>query len=96
MRKQKTHEKRTAQKDSGTAGSTSLTWTPSSRGDAGKPGKAPKKREQETFGAGLSKGAGAEEGYGVEALSDEARFGRKKRRHPGRSASRNAMRASTK
>lgn len=96
VRKQKTHEKRTAQKDSGTAGSTSLTWTPSSRGDAGKPGKAPKKREQETFGAGLSKGAGAEEGYGVEALSDEARFGRKKRRHPGRSASRNAMRASTK
>ncbi|PWZ01845.1 WD40 repeat-like protein [Testicularia cyperi] len=80
-------------------GSRSFTWTPSrsSRPDdddgaderRGKKGS--KSADGETFGFGLSKGAGAQEGKGVESLSNEARFGRQKRRHPNRSASKNVI-----
>lgn len=78
------------------AGARSFTWTPSSssrRDDDERKGKggARKSAGDETFGYGLSKGAGAEEGKGVEGLSDEARFGRQKRRHPNRSASKNVI-----
>lgn len=79
------------------SGARSFTWTPSSAssrrdGDEKRPsGGARKKAGEETFGYGLSKGAGAEEGKGVEGLSDEARFGRQKRRHPNRSASKNVI-----
>lgn len=45
----------------------------------------------ESFGAGLSRGAGREQGVGVEGLEEDRRFGRKKRRLAGRSASRNVM-----
>lgn len=72
------------------AGGASHTWTPSAAPKHRAPKKA--KNAEETFGMGLSKGAGVDQGYGVEALSEEARFGRTKRRHPNRSASRNAMR----
>ncbi|SPO29060.1 related to ENP2 - essential nucleolar protein, required for biogenesis of the small ribosomal subunit [Ustilago trichophora] len=79
------------------SGARSYTWTPSSGskrdGDERKTGSggARKNAGDETFGFGLSKGAGAEEGKGVEGLSDEARFGRQKRRHPNRSASKNVI-----
>lgn len=79
------------------AGARSFTWTPSSssrRDDDDskrKSGGARKGAGDETFGYGLSKGAGAQEGKGVEGLSDEARFGRQKRRHPNRSASKNVI-----
>lgn len=79
------------------AGARSFTWTPSSSSrrddDDGKKksGGARKAAGEETFGYGLSKGAGAQEGKGVEGLSDEARFGRQKRRHPNRSASKNVI-----
>jgi ribosome biogenesis protein ENP2 len=77
------------------AGAREFTWTPSSgRRDPEerkKSGGAKKAAGEETFGFGLSKGAGASEGKGVEALSDEARFGRQKRRHPNRSASKNVI-----
>lgn len=78
--------------EDGDIGGGTISWTPS-----GKPSepsaKKPKKAREETFGMGLSKGAGADEGYGVDALSEQARFGRKERRKPTRSASKNAMRA---
>lgn len=80
------------------SGARSYTYTPSSgssRRDADekpKGGKGARKGAgDEIFGFGLSKGAGAEEGKGVEGLSDEARFGRQKRRHPNRSASKNVI-----
>ncbi|EST08228.1 hypothetical protein PSEUBRA_002319 [Kalmanozyma brasiliensis GHG001] len=76
------------------AGAQSYTWTPSSRRDPEsdvKRGGARKAKGEETFGYGMSKGAGADEGKGVEGLSDEARFGRQKRRHPNRSASKNVI-----
>lgn len=82
------------------AGARSFTWTPSSgsKRDGGDDDSSSKKRGgsrksggEESFGFGLSKGAGAEEGKGVEGLSDEARFGRQKRRHPNRSASKNVI-----
>lgn len=79
------------------AGARSFTWTPSSSSkrdaeDKRSGGSARKaKAGDETFGYGLSKGAGAEEGKGVEGLSDEARFGRQKRRNPNRSASKNVI-----
>lgn len=73
------------------AGDKSVSWTPSAekskKGDAVICAK-----KQETFGKGLSKGAGSEEGVGVEKLSREERFGRERRRAPNRSASRNVMR----
>ncbi|CBQ69557.1 conserved hypothetical protein [Sporisorium reilianum SRZ2] len=83
--------------DAAASGARSFTWTPSASshrdGDdtrkAG--GGARKSGGDETFGYGLSKGAGADEGKGVEGLSDEARFGRQKRRHPNRSASKNVI-----
>lgn len=82
--------------DTAASGARSFTWTPSSSKRDGdekrKPsGGAKKGAGEETFGFGLSKGAGAEEGKGVEGLSDEARFGRQKRRHPNRSASKNVI-----
>ena len=82
--------------DDAPSGARSFTWTPSSGskrdGDERKKGGAARKSAgEETFGYGLSKGAGAEEGKGVEGLSDEARFGRQKRRHPNRSASKNVI-----
>ncbi|KAJ1021170.1 hypothetical protein NDA16_003956 [Ustilago loliicola] len=79
------------------AGARSFTWTPSSSSrrddDDGKKksGGARKSAGEETFGFGFSKGAGAQEGKGVEGLSDVARFGRQKRRHPNRSASKNVI-----
>ena len=79
---------------------TSISWTPSAsarpeREAARAAKKAKKQAASETFGMGLSKGAGVEQGYGVEALSEQARSGRKERRKPTRSASKNAMRAAT-
>lgn len=76
--------------------STSISWTPSAASNDKPRPRRVKATPQETFGMGLSKGAGAEQGYGVEALDEEARFGRKQRRHPNRSASRNAMRAASR
>ena len=77
------------------SGARSFTWTPStsSTRDAEERGQKSgrKSAADETFGYGLSKGAGADEGKGVEALSDEARFGRQKRRNPNRSASKNVI-----
>lgn len=79
------------------SGARSFTWTPSasSKRDGDDKRKASgsgrKSAGDETFGYGLSKGAGADEGKGVEGLSDEARFGRQKRRHPNRSASKNVI-----
>ncbi|EPQ27682.1 uncharacterized protein PFL1_04820 [Pseudozyma flocculosa PF-1] len=84
----------------GGVGSQSFTWTPSrdsqkawddEAAEKKNAKAAKKKKDADSFGAGLSKGGG-DEGQGVEALSDDARFGRKKRRAPGRSASKNAMR----
>lgn len=87
-------------------GGKEFTWTPSSSssrrrdgdedaadlGGDKKSGKARRtKGGDESFGFGLSKGAGADEGRGVEGLSEEARFGRQKRRHPNRSASKNVI-----
>lgn len=82
--------------DQPVAGAKSFTWTPSSsKREAGGTRKGGSSRKpstgEETFGYGLSKGAGAEEGKGVEGLSDDARFGRQKRRHPNRSASKNVI-----
>lgn len=77
--------------DGGVAGGT-ISWTPSNK-PSQPSAKKPKKAREETFGMGLSKGAGADQGYGVDALSTQARFGRKERRKPTRSASKNAMRA---
>ncbi|PWN46920.1 hypothetical protein IE53DRAFT_390942 [Violaceomyces palustris] len=82
------------------AGGRSFTWTPSAGGTRARggadedrsSGRKIKDKKIETFGAGLSRGAGADEGKGVEGLSEDARFGRTKRRHVGRSASKNAMR----
>lgn len=79
---------------------TSISWMPSAsarpeREAARAAKKAKKQAASETFGMGLSKGAGVEQGYGVEALSEQARSGRKERRKPTRSASKNAMRAAT-
>lgn len=51
------------------------------------------RKKDKTFGAGLSKGAGTEEGVGLDGLSHDDRFGRSKRRNTSRSASRNAMRS---
>ena len=73
-------------------GGGTISWTPSGKPSEPK-AKKPKKTREETFGMGLSKGAGVEEGYGVDALSKQARFGRTERRKPTRSASKNAMRA---
>lgn len=89
----KQSEQKTGKSTTPTGGA-GLTWTPSA---APAPARAPKKskKTEETFGMGLSKGANADQGYGVEALSEEARFGRTKRRHPNRSASRNAIRSSS-
>lgn len=74
--------------------SRSFTFTPSSTSSA--KGSASrdkgKKKGEETFGAGLSKGAGSEQGVGVEGLEHNQRFGRDKRRKVGRSASKNVMR----
>lgn len=79
---------------------TSISWTPSAASaetDAPKKRtKKAKKSEHETFGMGLSKGAGVEQGYGVDALSDEARSGRTQRRKPTRSASKNTFRAASR
>lgn len=77
-----------------TAGGTSISWTPSASSHAPKASsKKAKSKADDTFGMGLSKGADAEQGYGVDALSEQARFGRKERRKPTRSASKNVMRA---
>ena len=73
-------------------GGGTISWTPSGKPSEPK-AKKPKPTREETFGMGLSKGAGVEEGYGVDALSKQARFGRTERRKPTRSASKNAMRA---
>lgn len=62
-----------------------------SRGGRGGKAGGPKAKGGESFGMGMSK-AGGEEGRGVEGLSEDARFGRTKRRNIGRSASKNAMR----
>ena len=79
-------------------GSQSLTWTPSGARDAdtdtddraaARKKKGSAKGDGETFGFGLSKGAAD---TGADALDDAARHGRTKRRVPGRSASKNAMR----
>lgn len=75
--------------------SRSYTFTPgtasSGSGKGEKAGRG-KKKGEETFGAGLSKGAGSEEGVGVDGLEHNQRFGRDKRRKVGRSASKNVMR----
>ncbi|PWN39998.1 hypothetical protein IE81DRAFT_325972 [Ceraceosorus guamensis] len=83
------------------AGSKEISFLPSSKraeGDSsrgssknGKKGRAGKNGAGESFGAGLSRGAGKEQGVGVEGLEEDKRFGRKKRRVAGRSASRNVM-----
>ena len=84
-----------ASHDDGPQGAASLAWTPSAA--PSKKAKAGKRASKEdTFGMGLSKGAGADQGYGADALDEEARFGRTQRRKPGRSASRNVMRSTTK
>ncbi|WFD31846.1 Small ribosomal subunit biogenesis [Malassezia sp. CBS 17886] len=78
-------------------GAAAVSWTPSaSTKEAAPRTKRTKAPADETFAAGLSKGAGAAEGYGVDALSEQARSGRKQRRKPGRSASGNAMRAASR
>lgn len=84
-----------------------ISWTPSVPRDGGKRAaqersvseasdrnKRSKKGGEggQNFGVGLSKGAGREEGMGVDALSMDDRFGRTSRRHTSRSASKNAMR----
>jgi ribosome biogenesis protein ENP2 len=80
----------------GGGGGKSFTWTPSSGRDAS--GKATgstaarKGKKEEMFGKGLSRGAGSEQGLGVDSLAKEDRFGREKRRKPNRSASHNVMR----
>lgn len=74
------------------AGEKSVSWTPASEAKGGRADKAIRPKKQETFGKGLSKGAGSEEGVGVEKLSQDQRFGREKRRKPNRSASGNVMR----
>lgn len=86
------HKRRDTGEGQPSGAATSISWTPStaSARTAPKKVRAPK---EETFGMGLSKGAGSEEGYGVEALSEQARHGRTQRRKPTRSASKNAMRA---
>lgn len=79
-------------RDAGEAfvGDKSISWTPGA--EKGKRGDGSiRAKKQETFGKGLSKGAGSEEGVGVEKLSREERFGRERRRAPNRSASRNVM-----
>ncbi|PKI83649.1 Small ribosomal subunit biogenesis [Malassezia vespertilionis] len=90
-----THASAHTQPQSAMAGAMSFSFTPSGASDEPKKTKRTKKPAQDTFGAGLSKGAGAEQGYGVEALDEQARFGRKQRRKPGRSASKNVMRANS-
>lgn len=92
--KQKKRAQR-VEEDVGAQGASSISWTPSQSKSA-QPKKSKRPTKEDTFGMGLSKGAGADQGYGVDALSDQARFGRKQRRTPGRSASRNVMRSTTK
>jgi len=82
---------RTREGDEAAAGEKSMSWTPASEGKV-RADKAIRPKKQETFGKGLSKGAGSEEGVGVEKLSQDQRFGREKRRKPNRSASGNVMR----
>ncbi len=53
-----------------------------------------KDKSSASFGMGLSKGAGAEHGVGVDALTMEQRLGRQRRRNTSRSASKNVMRGS--
>lgn len=79
----------------GEVGGKSMTWTPAksmpgTREQNGKKGKQ-SSAKGETFGKGLSRGAGREQGIGVESLDEQQRHGREKRRKPNRSASRNAM-----
>ncbi|WFD01497.1 Small ribosomal subunit biogenesis [Malassezia obtusa] len=90
---QKPREQRAESHERGAQGAASLAWTPSAA-PTKKP-KAAKRAKEDTFGMGLSKGASAEQGYGADALDEEARFGRTQRRKPGRSASRNVMRSTT-
>ncbi|KDN43789.1 hypothetical protein K437DRAFT_257371 [Tilletiaria anomala UBC 951] len=91
-------------KDQGEDGGGEITWMPMDGGSKGtrcgndarqdtrSNGRGTKQKQGETFGAGLSKGAGSEEGMGVDTLSEDARFGRTHRRHTSRSASKNALR----
>ncbi|WFD43125.1 Small ribosomal subunit biogenesis [Malassezia psittaci] len=82
-------------KDDATQGAVSVSWTPSAAPKRPKTTKSASASKKNTFGMGLSKGADAEQGYGADALNEEARFGRTQRRKPGRSASRNVMRSTT-
>ncbi|UZJ51330.1 hypothetical protein CBS101457_000650 [Exobasidium rhododendri] len=83
--------------DEQAGGEKSFSWTPSEEvaSAKGRASDSIRPKKQETFGKGLSKGAGSEEGVGVEKLSKDERFGREKRRKPNRSASKNAMRSRT-
>lgn len=87
--------------DDGGRGSKTLSWTPSAPSKEDKMAKATEissssgsqraSKKGDTFGKGLSRGAGVEQGVGVDGLGVEQRFGREKRRKPNRSASRNVM-----
>lgn len=86
------------------SGGKTMSWTPAAEDSSAAAGKDKKKgsggggaaagpaAHGETFGKGLSRGAGREQGVGVDALNEAQRHGRDKRRWPNRSASGNVMR----